>query len=230
MITNMCGGRWAERTRCWMTLIMNRWRCARDGWETRCHWCHTASLVRRRRGIGRSVCWTRFESITMFRVNVIDESPTFVDFLDGRIVIADAECRFFARVRRDLAENQMDFGQSHTVLVRTIIETIMTIIVINTGRLGETIKKTERKPRKCWEKKHDKDDKAYLKRYSKPFRCRWSSLTGKRILSAAVKAISVQILNDEFVSMKVINLIPRRSPILCTNARRLWVIVRHGLA
>lgn len=45
----------------------------------------------------------------MFRVNVIDESPTFVDFLDGRIVIADAECRFFARVRRDLAENQMNF-------------------------------------------------------------------------------------------------------------------------
>jgi len=49
------------------------------------------------------------------------------------------------------------------------------------------------------------------------------------ILSAAVNAISVEILNDEFVSINVINLIPRRSPILCTNARKLWVIVRHGL-
>jgi hypothetical protein len=48
------------------------------------------------------------------------------------------------------------------------------------------------------------------------------------IRSAAASAISVEIVNDEFVSMNVMSLMPRRSPILCTKTRKLCVIVRHG--
>lgn len=47
------------------------------------------------------------------------------------------------------------------------------------------------------------------------------------IRSAAVNAISVTMLNEEIVSIKLVSLIPRRSPIFWMKVLNDWVVIRH---
>lgn len=66
--------------------------------------------------------------------------------------------------------------------------------------------------------------------YSKPFRCRWSSVTGTRSLSAAASASSVMIENEEATSMNTTSLMPLRSAILRMKCLRAHVTCFHACA
>ena len=79
------------------------------------------------------------ERVTMFAVGIVDRPPARFELVDSRWF------RFTRRLqRRRLAKNQVDLGQLHPVLVGAIVEAVVTIVVVDTGRLREPVEKTRR--------------------------------------------------------------------------------------
>ena len=86
-----------------------------------------------------SVVDATLEGVTMLAVRIVDRPPARFELFDFR------RFRVARRMqRRRLAENQVDLGQLHPVLVGTIVEAVVTIVVVDTGRLGEPVEKTRR--------------------------------------------------------------------------------------
>ena len=77
------------------------------------------------------------EGVAMFAVDIVDRPPACVE-------LVDFPCARRMQ-RRCLAENQVDLGQLHAVLVGTIVEAVVTVVVVDTGRLGEPVEKTRPK-------------------------------------------------------------------------------------